>query len=150
MKKVIHVDLDDTLCHYTDHHKVMKGRNPEIKYPQSQYGFFLEIPPIQDGKHYLDDLSKHFEVYILTRPSFKNPLCYTEKRYWVEKHLGMYYAERLFICPNKSLVKGDYLVDDTLWPNFEGEQIQFGTYPFTHWKYVYRYIMNINDLEPIR
>jgi 5'(3')-deoxyribonucleotidase len=140
-KPILHIDMDDTMNDYSRYHKYMLSQNPKNKFPQSEYGFFLKIPPIINIKSWITSLSNHFDVWILTRPSYKNPLCYTEKRVWIEQHLGYEWCEKLIICPNKALVKGDFLVDDFLWEDFEGEQIQFGTDEFPTWNVVYDYLL---------
>ena len=140
-KPILHIDMDDTINDYSIYHKHRILWNPKNQYPQSEYGFFTNIPPKMGIKSYSNLLSEHFDVWILTRPSYKNPLCYTEKRVWVENHLGLEWCEKLIISPNKALIKGDYLVDDVLWEGFEGEQIQFGSKEFPTWTEVFSYLM---------
>jgi 5'(3')-deoxyribonucleotidase len=60
----------------------------------------------------------------------------------VEEHLGWKWCGRLIICPDKSLLKGDYLVDDYNWEDFEGELIRFGSEEFPNWKQVKDYLIN--------
>jgi 5'(3')-deoxyribonucleotidase len=61
----------------------------------------------------------------------RNPWSYTEKRVWVEQHLGFAFVERLIICPNKALLNGDILVDDQTSGRgqelFTGRLWQFGS-----------------------
>lgn len=38
---------------------------------------------------------------------------YTEKAQWIQKYFGTEGLKRLILFGNKSLVKGDYLIDDT-------------------------------------
>ena len=59
--------------------------------------------------------SDKFDMWFLTAPSIKNPMSYAEKRVWIETN--SFPPERLIICPDKSLLKGDYLIDD----NKEGD-----------------------------
>ncbi len=139
--KVIYVDMDDTICDFKTKAWEMLVANPAIKFPQSQYGFFTSLEPLPDAITCMNVLKNHFDVYILTRPSVRNPLCYTEKRVWVEQHMGLEWCEKLILCPNKSLMIGHYLIDDVPWPKFQGEQILFGQDPFTHWMKVFKYIM---------
>lgn len=122
--------------------KIDKNIYPDFTYPQSQKNFFLNLKPIEEAKEYIELLKGHFDIYFLTRPSYLNPLCYTEKRLWVEKHYGLDMCNKLIICPNKALIKGDFLVDDILWEDFEGIQIQYGTGEFTSWKIVYEKLIN--------
>lgn len=124
MKKIVYIDMDDTICDYTNHHNSRKLDNPRIQFPQSQYGFYLDIPLIDiDTKFLFEVLSHHYDVWIATRPSIINAQCYTEKRYWVEKYLGKEWCEKLILIPNKALLIGDYLIDDKPWPEFKGQQL---------------------------
>ena len=106
--------------------------------------FFRNLKPLPGAIEAMNILqnSNKYELNILTRPSIHNPLCYTEKRVWIENHLGYDWCEKLIICPNKALLKGDYLVDDYLWEDFEGEQIQYGKGEFTSWSIVYDYLLS--------
>jgi 5'-nucleotidase len=140
----IYVDMDNVLCDYDKAFNRKLREQPEIAYPQSQYGFFLDLEEIFDACDYFALLSKRFDVWILTAPSIQNPMCYTEKRIWVEKHLGYKAAEKLILSPDKSLLKGDYLIDDMVegrakQSEFEGTQIVFGSEEFPDWYTVYNY-----------
>jgi 5'-nucleotidase len=76
-------------------------------------GFFRTLPPIDGAVHALHDLlSRGYDVRICTAPKrqFKN--CVTEKLEWIKEHLGQEYAERTIITRDKTLVRGDYLIDD--------------------------------------
>ena len=132
MKKniVIYVDMDEVLCDFYGAHTAALKKTPAQKYPQAAYGFFANLEPIQnaiDGYKFLD---KHFRVHILTAPSVDNPMCYTEKRVWVEKHLGKEAAKRMVITGYKNLLMGDYLIDDNNigkgQDTFRGKLLHFG------------------------
>ena len=86
---------------------------------------------------------------MLTAPSTKNPLSYTEKRLWIENHFSYPFTERLIISPNKGLFKGDFLVDDNTsgkgQENFEGELIQFGSQSFPDWTSVLQRLLGDNQ-----
>ena len=142
MGKRIYVDLDDTLCMYSYMHEECIKLNPGNKFPQSEYGFYLKLPLMYLGKESLHKLQAFgFEIWLLSRPSFKNPMCYTEKRVWVEKRLGEEWVERLILAPDKSLFIGDYLIDDHPWPNFQGKQLLFGSEEFPDWLTVTNYLI---------
>ena len=70
-------------------------------------------------------------------------MCYTEKRVWVEEHLGMDFVQRLIISPNKGLNRGDYLIDDhdtgRGQEGFQGKFIHFGQEEFPDWKTVMKF-----------
>ncbi len=142
MKKRVYVDMDNTLCDFRAKVAEINSNSPvPIPYPQSRYGFFSSLEPMPGALEAYDLLEKHFEVYILTAPSYKNPLCYTEKRVWVENHLGIERTINLIICKRKGLLMGDFLIDDYDYPEFEGEQIKIGTTPFLDWKAVLDYLL---------
>jgi hypothetical protein len=143
-KKRVYVDMDNTLCDFSSRSEEMKKLSKgTLQYPQSQYGFFTSLEPLPGAIDGYRALEAHFEVYILTAPSYLNPLCYTEKRVWVGQHLGVKTAKNLIICKRKGLLKGDFLIDDHLYPEFEGEQIQIGTTPFETWKEVLDYLLKL-------
>lgn len=139
-KPVLHIDMDDTLCDFTSAWNMVKQKQPEVVYPQSTKGFFFNLAPIEDAIDTVNELRQLFDVYILTAPSYKNPLCYTEKRLWVEKHFDLEFTKQLIICAHKNLLIGDFLVDDYLsgkgQENFAGKLIHFGSEEFPNWSAV--------------
>lgn len=138
-KPIVYIDMDDTMCAFSQAKMHALGEYPEQAYPHAAYGFYAELPPIRgaiDAYKWLVETGR-FEVYILTAPSINNPMSYTEKRIWVEKHLGMEAVERLIISPNKGLLKGDFLIDDMNegrgQESFEGMLLHFGTVNCPDW-----------------
>lgn len=145
--------MDDVLCQFTSRSQAIKYKYPQVAFPQSLYGFFANLEPLEHALDSVKYLAKQdqFEVYILTAPSIWNPLCYTEKRVWVEKHLGMEMVEKLIISPNKGLNKGDYLIDDhdsgRGQDTFEGKLLHFGGEDFPDWEAVLTYFIEKYGLE---
>jgi 5'(3')-deoxyribonucleotidase len=136
--------MDNVLCDYQKAWEESMIDNPEILYPQSQYGFFRDLEPINSALFMYKRLSDNFDVWILTAPSVQNPMCYTEKREWVGKHLGFEAAKRLILSPDKSLLIGDYLIDDieagrAKQDQFNGTQIVFGNTEYPDWFVVMEY-----------
>jgi 5'(3')-deoxyribonucleotidase len=140
MRRIVYIDMDGVLCDYHGEYSRRIIINPENKFPQAEWGFFIDLPLIDGAKDGINAVAKFYDTWILTRPSIKNPLCYTEKRVWVEQQLGMKWVKKLIISPNKGLLRGDYLIDDQPWPNFKGEQLRFGTKDCPDWKYVLKYL----------
>ncbi len=132
---IIYIDMDDTICDYSGAHQRALEDYPNQLYPQSVEGFFENLVPLKHAINSVNKLRDRFDVYILTAPSHHNPLCYTEKRLWIEKHFDLEFTEKLIICSNKSLLKGHFLIDDYAegkgQEDFEGTLIQFasGSYP---------------------
>lgn len=112
----VYVDMDGVLCDYDKAHAQFydKELNP---YPQSHLGFFLHLDPIEGAIEGVTALRRAgHDVFILTRPSVKNPHCWTEKAQWIEKHLGKEWLENIIItCRKDLLCNGSaYLIDDVL------------------------------------
>jgi 5'(3')-deoxyribonucleotidase len=125
---LVMVDMDHVLADYNKTYHAVKAMSPDLAFPQSLPGFFASLEPIDGAVETYMWLHENFDTWILTRPSYMNPHCYTDKRLWVEKHLGLDVCQKLIICPDKSLVKGQYLIDDMPWPGFEGKQLLFGAF----------------------
>ncbi|MFT5421992.1 MAG: 5'-nucleotidase [Candidatus Endobugula sp.] len=142
---VIYVDMDHVLCDYDLGYKAHKAKYPDLPFPQSQPGLYINLLPIKGAVETFNWLSQQpeFSVYILTAPSMKNPHCYSEKRQWVEKYLGMPAVNNLIISAHKGLNRGDYLIDDCAsgkgQENFEGQLIQFGSTHYPDWSSVRTY-----------
>jgi 5'-nucleotidase len=140
--KRIYVDMDDTLCDFAG---PFKSGEYKLKYPQSKVGFFLDLQPLEGAIEGMNILMTKYDVWILTRPSIKNIHCYTEKAEWIKKYFGEDFLDKLILCPNKSLVKGDFLIDDDNrhgQPEFEGEHIHFSKDErFMNWSQVVDYLM---------
>ncbi|MDO9518611.1 MAG: hypothetical protein Q7L19_00175 [Pseudohongiella sp.] len=141
-KLITYVDMDHVLCDYISGFKRHQNLYPHLPFPQSQPGLYENLEPLPGAIAAYEWLDQHprLDVYILTAPSIKNPHSYSEKRLWVEKHLGMGAVSKLIISPNKGLNKGDFLVDDYTegkgQENFEGRIIQFGSAEFPDWSTV--------------
>lgn len=139
---IVYIDMDDVLCDFTGAHREALAKNPGIQFPQSQYGFFANLEAIAGGIASVKAMiaSEVYDPYILTAPSIRNPLCYTEKRVWIETYFGLAFVDKLIICPNKALLKGDILIDDHIegkgQEQFEGRLIHFGSKQFPNWKSV--------------
>lgn len=75
--------------------------------------FFRDLPPVSGALAGISQivLAGH-EVFICTSPVTDHKFCLTEKQEWVEEHLGPWFARRLIITQDKTLVHGDVLIDD--------------------------------------
>lgn len=135
--KRVYVDMDGVLA---DYDKAAEGRTEEEK---REKGFFEHLEPINDAITSFRKLCDHFDVYILSTAPWSNIHAPSEKRVWVDKYLGEKAFKRLILSHNKSLVKGDYLIDDRIAngvDGFEGEHIHFGSERFPDWTSVLTYL----------
>jgi len=134
-KKLIYVDMDDTLCDFFGAAARDIIACPGIQWPQSQHNFFRDLQPLPNAIRVFNLLREdaRYEMWILTRPSILNRLCYTEKADWVVKWLGEDQLNRTIFSPDKSKCIGDILIDDIPWPYFKGEQMLFGGMDYPDW-----------------
>lgn len=142
MKKLLYCDLDGVIV---DYDKFKHLTEEEKRLP----GFFLNLPPIDGSIEAFQQLHNYFDVYILSTAPWSNPHAWSEKRLWVEQHLGDYAFKRLILSHNKGLLHGDYLIDDRLLngvTDFKGEHIHFGSPMFKSWPCVLDYLLNKNGL----
>ena len=142
-QKILYIDMDDVLCDYTSAYQMIKDEQSEIEFPQSVPGFFENLVPKVNAVDSFLQLTDSFDVHILSAPSVYNPLCYTEKRLWVENHLGFEFTHKLILATNKGLLKGDYLIDDYIagrgQVNFEGDLIHFGSDEYPDWRSIMKH-----------
>lgn len=86
-----------------------------------QPGLFAALPPIVGavaGVQALRDAGH--DVVICTAPRLTNRTCASDKHAWVAEHLGPEQAKAMAITKDKTLVTGDWLIDD--WPDQTGRQ----------------------------
>lgn len=142
----IYIDLDDTIFEYTKAYNEALERNPKQPFPQSAYGFFADLVPKKDAVKSYYELKANHSVYFLTAPSIMNPMSYCEKRVSIEKWFGLDACKNLIICHDKSLLKGNFLIDDRVASNkqyaFEGTLLEFGGEKYPDWKAIMKYFKN--------
>ena len=111
---IIYIDMDGVLADFYKLYKEMLEIEPDIKYPQSQYDFFRKLEPIKDAIDTYKWFNNFdiFDVSILSAPSVYNALSFTDKRIWVEQHLGMDACQKMILNGQKHKCIGDYLIDD--------------------------------------
>lgn len=74
-------------------------------------GFYGSLPVIEGAIEGIRQLEEHHHVTICTAP-LATPWCSREKFEWVLKYLGEDQATRMIITKDKTLVRGDILIDD--------------------------------------
>lgn len=147
MKKVM-IDMDGVLANFYKAAKQALIDNPNQKYPQSQWGFFLKLEEIPRAIESVKLLQTKYDVWILTRPSFRNVNCFTEKAQWIWDKFGYEMVPKIIMAGDKSMIKGDYLIDDmdnAGQAAFEGEWIHFGSEKFRNWESVVEYLMDLPE-----
>ena len=76
-------------------------------------GFYRSLPTIPGSLEALSEMrKKKHDVYICTSPLSQYQNCVLEKFEWVEANLGMDWIKKIIITKDKTIVKGDILIDD--------------------------------------
>ena len=102
------------------------------------------MKPVEGAIGAYKELTKHFDVYILSTAPWNNPSAWTDKLLWVKKYLGDLAHKRLILSHNKNLNTGDFLIDDRTAhgvDRFAGEHIHFPSEQFKTWDEVVEYLL---------
>lgn len=152
-KQLVFIDMDGVLVnfyggvkeYYPGFDAYSEERKREITAELSaRSGFFTALEPMPHAVEAFQQLANKYEAYILSTPDWNGVNSWTEKRIWVEQHLGYLAYKRLILSHNKGLFSGRALIDDRLRngaDNFKGEHIHFGSEKFPDWEAVLEYLM---------
>jgi 5'(3')-deoxyribonucleotidase len=105
---------------------------------------FSKMKPFDGAIEGYKELTKYYDVYILSTAPWNNPSAWSDKLLWVQKYLGDLACKKLILSSNKNLNAGDYLIDDRTANgagNFKGEHIHFLTEEFRNWDDVLNYLI---------
>ena len=108
-------------------------------------GIFSLMDPMPGAVEAVHELSKYYDVYILSTAPWNNPSAWSDKIVWLTHHFGDLFKKRVIITHCKHLCDGDYLVDDRAKngaSEFLGEWVQFGTERYPDWEEVTRYLIS--------
>ena len=82
-------------------------------------GFYRSLPLMEGAREALEELlALGHNVRICTAPKREYQNCTLEKMEWIDEHLGRTWTDRTIITRDKTLVHGDFLIDDK--PNITG------------------------------
>lgn len=78
----------------------------------SNESFFLDLKVVKDSQEVIRELSKHYEIYIVTA-AMEFPSSLAPKYQWLKQHFSFLNEQNFVFCGDKSIVHADYLIDDT-------------------------------------
>jgi len=100
-------DLKGTKLHLIvpeEHRKIVRS------YPHHE-DFFKDLPVIENSIEVVEELHKRFEVYIASAAQ-EFPHSLKHKNNWLDQHFPFIHWKRRIFCGDKSVLKGDVLIDD--------------------------------------
>jgi 5'(3')-deoxyribonucleotidase len=146
-KKRVFIDMDGVLC---DFWKAVEEHPEAAKHIEDDTVDMLDIygvlEPIEGAINAYYKLCEHFEVYLLSTAPWKHPKAWTDKRLWVEEHLGEKAYKNLILSHHKHLCcssETDIMIDDRTANGVDkwwGEHIHFGQEGFENWEKVLDYL----------
>lgn len=75
--------------------------------------FYSEMDPIPGALEALVAMvAAGREVQLISQPDIDNPTCHSDKNAWVARHFGPEWCSRLVLTHDKTLWRGDVLIDD--------------------------------------
>ena len=76
-------------------------------------GLIRNLPPVAGGVQAVKDmLAEGHDVRFCTSHLFEYDHCVLEKYQWVEAHFGKEQVDRIILTRDKTMVRGDILIDD--------------------------------------
>lgn len=84
---------------------------PNGKKHVRQKGFFKNAPVVPFAGEVLTQLNKRYEVFIVSS-AMEFPSSLEEKYFWMEEHFPFISWKQLVLCGSKTVVKGDFMIDD--------------------------------------
>lgn len=111
--KILYIDLDDTLADFYSAAADING--VVLEHRMFDENFFLNLKPLPGAKGALLELGKMgYDIWILSQPLAESPESYIDKAKWVQLHFPQLY-KKIILTQDKSLNRGDYLIDDNSW-----------------------------------
>lgn len=104
-------DADPTHFYLED--QLPEAWRPQVRDLVNSPGFYRDLPPVPGAGVALNEMLDHgWDVIVCTAPLLSNPTCASDKLAWLEEHIGPGWSRRCVIAKDKSLVRGDLLIDD--------------------------------------
>lgn len=74
------------------------------------YRFLRAVPGARTALRQIRDAGH--DIRFVSAPYVSNPTCASDKLAWIERHYGASWAQRVILTTDKTLVRGDVLIDD--------------------------------------
>jgi 5'(3')-deoxyribonucleotidase len=92
-------------------------------------GFFRDLPVMKDCIQVMQELNKKYSVFIVSA-AMEFPDSLKDKLDWLNEHFPFLGWQQIVFCGSKSIVQGDYMIDDLVrnLKTFEGKKYLYGGY----------------------
>lgn len=152
-KPKLFIDMDDTTAQFIGDKRLNHVTiiHTHFDYPEMHIeGFFRELDPMPNAIESVRKLiaSEKFDIYILSVPLATSPGSYFEKVEWIKEHIPEL-LKKIVFTQDKGLIRGDYLVDDSLawkdkWEKNGGKFIHFNPRknPVEQWDKIVDFLLN--------
>ena len=85
-------------------------------------GFFASLEPMPGAIEAFHAMREDgHDLVICSSPLVRSRWCESEKRHWIEDHIGKQFARDMVLTHDKTLVQGDILIDDK--PSIVGRRV---------------------------
>ncbi|TQR18541.1 5' nucleotidase, NT5C type [Psychrobacillus soli] len=100
--------------------------NDKVNVYLAEESFFQGLDVIEGSQDALRRLNEQYEIFIVTA-AMEFPASLAPKYQWLKKHFPFLNEKHFVFCGDKSIIRADYLIDDTPLnlENFEGEGLLF-------------------------
>lgn len=98
----------------------------KVNHYLAEESFFLDLEVMEGSQDALRRLSDQYEIFIVTA-AMEFPASLAPKYQWLKKHFPFLNEKHFVFCGDKSIIRTDYLIDDTPLnlEKFEGEGLLF-------------------------
>jgi len=84
-----------------------------INWVKYRPGFYREMGVISGAYLAINEMKNEgHDVWFCSSPEINNPTCASDKVAWLHQHFGEWWANRLILTRDKTLVRGHILIDD--------------------------------------
>lgn len=95
------------------HEEMPEGSKDILREINTSKGFIRNLPEVPGGIEAVKEIAElGHTVFICTAPLLRYQNCAPEKYEWIEEHLGKKWIERLILTRDKTMIRGDILIDD--------------------------------------
>lgn len=135
---IVLVDMDGVMCDFDASREkwLAEDFNRNKEDFENVSNLFENLQPMPGAIEAFKRLYEEYDPFLVSTAPWDNPSGYTGKRIWVENYLGNIGKKRLILTHDKSLIKGDILIDDRLKNGvigFKGYHIRFGSEDYPTW-----------------